>query len=210
MPQAKKGGRVTPKKVTPAEMVPTSVEEWDSVQTPDEAGFMLELPSGKFVRVIRNLDLDLLLKAGKIPNPLAPIIRKMMREQDPQLPMGDFEKDPKLLRQLMDMLQGNAARMMIEPKVSVPRQRNYDDNGVKSTVEETEGAYEKYLEKWQPAKGTLSVFRINVNDLMYLFAVGQGAAADLARFRAESNPTLAPVPAVPAVGRPTKRTSRSK
>lgn len=210
MPSAAKkaAGRTTPKKETEKPLQVTSLEDWDVVEAPKESGFICELPSGKVVRVIRNLDLGILLQGGMIPNPLANVIRKMMRDKDPNFPVDQIDNNDQMLRQLMELLHQNAASMIVEPKVSAPRRMGIDESGVRFA--ETQDQYEAYLNEWNPEPGTLSVFRIGVNDLMYLFAVGQGAAADLERFRSESNPIMAPLQPSEPFRDPPKRSARHK
>lgn len=179
----------------------TSVEEWGKKSAPPEEGFICPLPSGSVARVKRTLDMPLLLKAGKIPNPLAGIVQRMIDTRSTDFPTE--EMDAETLGQLYDLLIQNAYKMILEPPVDMPDPRGTKDGiPIKETAEE----YQERLSKWQPKKGHLSIFAIEVPDMVYLFAVGQGAAADLESFRAEQVPTLdAPSPSR-QVRRAAKRT----
>lgn len=188
------------------ELQPTPASEWGKKKSP-ESGFLCQLPSGEVVRIIRTLDLPVLLKAGQIPNPLNRVLRRMLNERQTAIPDEALE-DPKMLEQLLNLLYATAKKMMIEPEISIPRPRGIDENGVR--FEESEDEYDEYLQAWEPEDGMVPFHAIDVTDLMYLFAVGQGMAADLESFRFEPNATVDSVPTVKRVVKPTKRTSGSK
>lgn len=193
------------KKTSEPELVPTSASEWGgSGSTPEASGFITELPSGNRALVRRTHDLPTLLKSGQIPNPLASIVRKMMEDGDPTL----LQKETRgpVLMQLMDLLDAQACKVMLDPKVSRPIPQGMDpQNGKKETWDQ----YMERIEDWQPDEGTLSVFQIDMSDKMYLMSIGQGMAADLASFRSEASAALADFQAGKDVGstpKPTRRT----
>jgi len=172
-----------------SEPKPTSAAEWNKGRTYGGEGFVIELPSGNFARVRRSLDLPSLLRSGKIPNPLGDAIGEMMVQGKEGLP--DTEFDRTMLLQLMDLLDQTACSMMVEPRVSMPSVR---------LNEESDEAYFKRIEEWEPEEGTISIFDLALEDKLFLFYVGQGAAADLERFREESQTFLGGVPAGEDVG----------
>jgi hypothetical protein len=162
-------------------LTPTSPEEWGARPVAAEQGFIATLPSGNVVRMRRTLDLPILLRAGKIPNPLADIVRQMLDTGNTQFPREAAE-DSTALQQLLDLIDQNCVNAVIEPKVSAP-----DPRGINETFEE----WQERANAWLPEPGTLSVFRIDMPDKLYIYAVAQGAAANLARFRDESEGFMA-------------------
>lgn len=134
---------------------------------------MTELPSGNVVRMTRTFDLPILLSSGKIPNPLAAIVVEMMETRQESFPQTE---DETVLKQLMDLLNSCFCNAVLEPRFSMPDVQ---------TSEETDEDYYARLEDWQPDPGTVSIYNVLLQDKMYVYAVAQGAAADLARFRAE-------------------------
>lgn len=178
-----------PKDQGKKELKVTSAEDWGKDPSKQEDGFLLELPSGRVAKVRRTLDLPVLLKSGMIPNPLAGIVRKMMDNRDSNFPVDEMNGEA--LGQLLDLIHAAIVKMMIEPKVSAPRQRGRDESGFR--IQETDEEYMKYLEDWAPTVGTVSIFDIDLPDKLYLYAASQGMAADLATFRGEQNQLVAPV-----------------
>lgn len=188
----KKGGRTTEKKQKAKEitgdgladqtLTPTAAGAWKKVdeQPADEVGFIAELPSGNVIRMTRSLDMPILLKTGQIPNPLAGLVQKMIDTRSTTIPMDST--DPTSLMQLLDLLNETAAKVVLSPKFSCPERR-----GKKETGEQ----YQERLEGWEPDPGTLSIWDMTMEDKFFVFAVAQGAAADLARFRDEQERSLA-------------------
>lgn len=176
-------------------LVPTAPEAWGTVETPKEEGFVTELPSGHVARVRRTLDLPVLLRAGKIPNPLAGIVHKMMETGATGFPPE--ANNPQVLSQLLELLDDTFVKCVMEPKFSRPESRN-------ST--ETEDEWSARVNAWTPPPGTASIFKVDINDKFYVFALAQGAAADLARFRAEQAAGVSALSESKSVPKPTKRT----
>lgn len=164
----------------------------------EEQGFITELPSGNVVRVMRTLDMPVLLKTGQIPNPLAGIVQGMIDTRSTTFPAA--ATDTQVLMQLLDLLNETAYRAILEPPFDMPEKRKKS---------ETAEQYQERLEEWQPAKGKISVWDLTQEDRFYIFALAQGAAADLASFRAEQASALADVQAGAGVRKPTKRTGGS-
>lgn len=167
---------------TPEALIPTSVSEWRT--TPIE-GFVLKLPSGKSVKMRRTLDMFELLRQGRIPNPLAGVVRKMMDGGGKPTNMKDIADDPKALEQFLDLLNSAVARAVIEPRVVVTEDGN-------------------------PPEDALDVTEIDMDDRMYIFAVAQGGATDLEQFRKQQDEFMASVQDVPRVPNKTKRTAGHK
>ena len=174
------------------EQQPTSPDQWNRGQTVGSTvGFIVELPSGNVARVRRTLDLPTMLKAGRIPNPLADTIAKSIAGGGDGIEPSELDRTQ--LMQMLDLVDSVVARMMVEPKVSAPEPRMPD---------EEDEIYSKRLDSWVPDEGTLSIFDLELNDKMFLFYVGQGAAVDLQRFREESGLAVAGVPTVEDVQQP--------
>lgn len=155
---------------------PTPVEAWGSA-APLDPGFVATLPSGNIVRMRRTLDLPVLLKTGKIPNPLAPIIQRMMDEQLTEFPPEANNRQ--VMEQLLELLDATVVECFIEPKVSRPLPKGEDP---KIGPKETDEQFNARMQNWSPEPGTLSIFQIEPLDKMYVWQIAQGAAASLARF----------------------------
>lgn len=211
----KKGGRTTAKKVkeerdeSPASttqvsdqtLEPTSIKDWkrEPVQVATEVeGFIAELPSGNVVRMVRTMDMPLLLKTGQIPNPLAGIVQGMIDSRTTQFPFD--EMDTEVMMQLLDLLHETVVRSVIEPPFSMPAKRIR-----KGKDKETPEAYMQRLEDWEPDPDTISVWDMDMSDRFFIFAVAQGAAADLASFREEQDRALADLQASAGVRDATQR-----
>lgn len=186
--------------------VPTRASDWgkkSKTRTDDPEGFVVELPSGEFAKVRRTMDLPTLLRSGQIPNPLAGIIRKAMTAEDPALVQEIMQKNLEpgtMMEQFLQLLDSTCIKTMIEPKVSRPEPQRpgeeWDD-------------YMARIEGWQPEEGTVSVFDIEMNDKLFLFAVAQGMAADLVSFRAQTSAVVVGVQDGEDVQRAPKRTART-
>lgn len=198
----------TPKKSTnrtappvAVDAVPTSPEAWGRSSSANQAdGFVVELPSGNFAKVRRTLDLPTLLRSGQIPNPLAGIVRKSMTEGDPNI-LKDISQDQAgpVMEQLLDLMDSVVCKSMIEPPVSRPeviKGESFDD-------------YSERTANWDPDPGTVSIFAIDTNDKLYIFAISQGMATDLASFRSQAGAVVLGVPTEPVLPRKAKPTSRT-
>ncbi len=147
----------------------TSAAEW---RTAKLKGVVIELPSGHVVKVTRTLDLTSLVKQGHIPNPLAGLVNKMISTGG-ALPPGE-ELSSEAVNQMIDLVNINVAKCMIEPKCVVP-------------PEDAE-------EGWEPEEDAISVEEMELSDRMFIFSFAQGAASDLQQFRGGPAPVVAPVP----------------
>lgn len=186
-------------------LTPTSVDAWkkplDFVVPQDAEGFIVELPSGNVIRMTRTMDMAQLLKTGKIPNPLAGIVQQMMDNHTPIFPKNITEGDA--IMQLLDLMNEMAVRCIMEPPFDMPEVRKKGEDA---------DAYQDRLAAWQPAEGKISVWDLTPEDRQFIFAISQGAAADLATFREESDAAMEAFQASLRVPKPSKRTggTRSK
>jgi hypothetical protein len=169
----------------PNDLQVTSASEWGQSTAPAEEGFVTPLPSGNVVRMQRTMDMPIMLATGRIPNPLAGIVSEMQETGSNVFP-EESAKDMKVMQQLMNLLDSVFCNAVLEPKFSMPDVR--DDS-------EDDKQYADRINKWRPPAGTVSIFNVVLQDKMYVYAVAQGAAADLARFRAESQIDVLSVPA---------------
>lgn len=199
-PKKKTASRTAPP-LAAVDAVPTSPEAWGRSSSANKAdGFVVELPSGNFAKIRRTLDLPTLLRSGQIPNPLAGIVRKSMAEGDPNILRDISQKDSgPVLEQLLDLMDSVVCKSMIEPPVSRPeiiKGESFDE-------------YSERTANWNPEPGTISIFAIDTSDKLYIFAVSQGMATDLASFRSQASAVVLGVPAEPSVQRAPKPTSRT-
>lgn len=176
---------------------PTRASEWGKNKAKAQ-GFLVDLPSGESAVVRRTLDLPMLLDTGRIPNPLAGIVRTMMETGATNFPKDQMAG--KAIQQFLGLLNDQVCRIMIEPPVSRPR--------AQEPGEEWE-SYVEDIKDWIPDEGTVSIFDIEMDDKMFLFAVGQGMATDLSTFREQQEQVVDSVQASENVARTPKPTART-
>lgn len=202
---------------------PTPVSAWkkqDYEPVVEDEGFIAELPSGNVVRMTRTMDMAVLLKTGQIPNPLAGIVQTMIDQRTTDFP-ASMADDMAALTQLLDLMNETAVRVILEPPFDMPEKRKKNETGEQ---------YQARLEVWKPdftdegkkqhklhsetdectCERKISAWDLTPEDRQYIFAVAQGAAADLARFREEQERVMASLQTRKPVPKPTKRTSRAK
>lgn len=217
MPTDRPAGRTTPKKANnPKNLKPTSASEWkksDTLYESDillEEGFVTELPSGNVVRMTRRLDMTAMLTDGKIPNPLAGVVQKMIDERDPLGLVKNGNDDPRVSQQLLDLVNQIVIENVIEPPMAGPEPRGkVKDEATGKFIPESAEEYQDRLLNWQCPEGHVAVFQLTLEDRFYIFSVAQGAAADLARFRSESKRVMGNVSKSEGVRKQTKRTGGS-
>lgn len=146
----------------------TAASEWGA----DKQGFVVELPSGRVARIKRSLDLSALLKQGRIPNPLNSIIMEMVRTKKQDFDIAKL--DPDAMQQFMKLVDDIMCRCFVEPRCQQPPER---------LPGEDINAYQERADAWAPAEGSIHVEWVSEIDKMFVFAVAQGAATDLAPFR---------------------------
>jgi len=174
----------------------TTASEWGKSKTqPVEDGLLVPLPSGNVVKVRRTMDMMALLRAGRIPNPLAGIVQKMIDTGNANLADAMKSSGPqtaKVSQQLLDLLDQTWMRAVIEPEFDAPDLRGQlkDASGKNIKPDETHDEYLARIENWKPEEGKISIFDVDNDDKMYVFGVAQGAAVDLARFRSEQDAAL--------------------
>lgn len=224
-------------KVTPAidhglpdqNQTPTPISAWKKSpvlpKPKREEGFIADLPSGNVVLMTRTMEMPILLKTGKIPNPLAGIVQKMIDTRNPEYPQEAM--DTEVMMQLLDLMHETIVRSVIEPPFDMPAPRIRGGKDI-----ETAEDYQQRLSEWKPdftedgakqhaelghdddsgcdCERKISVWDMFMDDRLYIFAVAQGAAADLASFRAEQERHVAGLQAGEGVRVPTKRTGGSR
>lgn len=177
----------------------TTPGEWGKKQVAEEEGFITELPSGNVIRMRRTMNMLTLLRQGRIPNPLASIVQKMIDTRE--INFNQVDADGKMAIQLLDMLDEGWLSAVIEPTFDGPEPRKPNESAEDFT---------ERLNQWRPKEGAISVFDVDVQDKMYVFAVAQGAAADIARFREEQSAALESLEDVAEPPKPSKRTTARK
>lgn len=176
---------------------PTTPEEWNQGKNSRSKGFVVDLPSGNRAKVRRTFDLPTLIKMGRIPNPLGNIIKEALAEGQQGMPEAEKLQQAGAIEQLLDFLDQNTIRMMVEPQISGPDPKNHD---------EEEETYIRRIEAWEPDPGTLSIFDVGLEDKLYLFFVGQGGATELESFREAASQFVGDVPAGEGVERQAEST----
>lgn len=181
------------------ELKVTSPDQWGKAATPEEEGFIVELPSGNVIKMKRTMNMLVLLRQGRIPNPLASIVQKMIDTQ--QVDFSKVATDVKSAEQLLDLLDDQWMSAVLEPAFDAPPR--------KREGEETE-EYLGRLGNWKPEKGKISVFEVDPQDKMYVMSIAQGGVVDLAKFREEQESNLVAMEDVAAVVNPPKRTGGAR
>lgn len=169
---------------TPTTPKVTSAAAWRSNA---DQGMIITLPSGNAARLKRTLNLPELLKKGKIPNPLAPIISEMLSQKKTTLAVK--EQDGEAMMQMLDLVDSQIPNIFIEPKVQM-EPTDWDD--------ESQG-------EWAPDDDALALSDIDVEDRLFAFAFAQGGPADAGTFREQSQKALADLADVSDVEREAER-----
>lgn len=152
----------------PAEQQPTSAAAWGA----KKKGFVVELPSGQFARIKRSLDFTILLKQGRIPNPLNGVIMEMVKNETTEF---DMEKlDSETLQQFFTLVDDIVCQCFVEPRCQQPP---------KKKAHQDDETYDAMVDAWEPEEGCIHVNDVDPNDKMFVFSVAQGAATELAPFR---------------------------
>jgi hypothetical protein len=175
--------RVDPR--NPNNLTITSADQWGQSTAPAEEGFITPLPSGNVVRMQRTMDLPIMLASGQIPNPLATIVSEMMETGSQTFPQ-ESAKDMRVMKQLMNLLNRVFCNAVLEPRFEMPEVQG---------EEESEEDYFSRINAWKPKPGNVNIFDVVLQDKMFVYAVAQGAAADLARFRSQSESDVFSLPA---------------
>lgn len=188
--------------VTPQITSAASWQKQDQVQ-----GLVTELPSGKIVMLLRKLDLPVMLKSGRIPNPLASIITEMIGKGEQTLPMDKME-DPQVFEQMMTMVDTCVSSSMVEPKAILsPVKGKHPRSGIR--FPESDEAFQKRWDEYEdvlndPLANTISTDWISIEDKIFIFFFSQGGAADLATFRSATGDAMAALSGSQAVELPSQ------
>ena len=179
------------------ELQVTSRSQWKGAQ---KEGQLVPLPSGNVVRIVRTMDLLHLLKAGKIPNPLAGIVQGMVDKRQTTIDQSELDMDT--IKETMKLVDDTVLKVVTEPKIVAPPD---PEEG------ETEEAYALRINSWEPEDPeAVPLTWLDMDDRMFIFVFAQGFAADLATFRAEPDKAVAPASPGKRKPQPTKRTGRGK
>lgn len=150
----------------------TPISQWKSNTG---IGQVIELPSGNFVKLRRTMNLTTLLSSGKIPNPLADIVRGMISTGKTEMNIGELDKDAAM--QFAVLVHEQIQEIFIKPKVQArPDDWDDDEHGV-----------------WIPDADAMDINMLSFEDQMYAFTWAQGAATDLATFRTRAIESMATV-----------------
>jgi hypothetical protein len=198
----------------PPVLEPTPVDQWirptagaPSTESAVVEGFITDLPSGNRVMMARNMDMTSMLAAGRIPNPLAGVVQKMIDDRSVEFPQ---EANPQINQQLLALVADTVISCVISPPIAGPPARGKAKDNIGKFIPESAEEYHQRIQEWECPEGFLSIFDIDTEDQMFIFAVAQGAAADVATFRKQSKFALADVPDGEGVRKPTKRTAGNR
>lgn len=172
MTTPKKSAKKAPSKAKAAAPQVTAASAWNK---PEEVvqGHLLTLPSGNVARLRRTLNLPTLLRQGKIPNPLASQVDKMIREKKPSI--AATPDDTQMLMQMVQLINSQLPKIFIEPRVEAePAKWDEDIHG-----------------EWEPSEGAISVEWLTPEDAMFAFAFAQGGPAEVASFREQQEQIVA-------------------
>jgi hypothetical protein len=148
----------------------TPASEWRK----KKQGFVVTLPGGNVIRMRRTMDLFSLVKAGKIPNPLAGIVKSAMKQgggaPDPEEMAKNLNEEA--IVQMLELVDASIPKIVLEPRVVArPDDADFD---------------------WEPPEGAIEVTDLEVEERMFIYSVAQGGAADLESFREQQNSFMAP------------------
>lgn len=165
----------------------TSASEW----LDEQQGQLIELPSGKVVRVIMP-GMQAFLRADIIPNELMPIVLRAIDEQKPmsQSEAEELQQDPGMLLKLSDAFDKIFAFCVIEPKFELaPTAEDVEKWNAEHPDEQVRGEAELRVD------GTLYTDRVHMDDKSFVFNVAVGGTRDLEEFRRESAAQVAAIQA---------------
>jgi len=138
-------------------------------------GFVIELPSGNFAKLRRTLSLPTLLANGKIPNPLADMVRQMISQG--KVSISSEEMSENAMMQFAQLVNEQIPMIFVDPRVEAqPPGWDIDKQGI-----------------WTPSPGAMDINMLTFEDQMYAFQWAQGAATDVATFRQRANENMASV-----------------
>lgn len=175
----------------------------------EKDGQLVKLPSGNVFRVKRSMDMLVMLKAGRIPNPLSGVVQNMVDRGSATPEVEDLEGET--LIEAMKFIDKCVVDSVVEPKIAVPPDPEKD---------ETADDYGARLEEWK--KGledpesphynpeAVPLTWVDMDDRMFIFVFAQGFAADLEAFRAETRAVMASASDVTPVPRKARRASGRK
>jgi hypothetical protein len=158
----------------------TTAAEWNKDFDP-----LLDLPSGKTVKVRPATSFRLFLQAGIIPNALMAVVKGSL-DKGVEPDLEEFSTDPAKIEQMMIMVDNIVVFIVEEPEIhKLPPDK----------------------EKRDPA--LLYVDKVEDMDKMFLFQWATGGTRDLAQFRRESDASLAPLRGSKTMARKTVGTRKS-
>jgi hypothetical protein len=193
------GGQKTNSGVTPA-------SEW---QVTTYEGELVELPSGRVVRLRKTYGLIEMMRTGAIPNPLRGHVDKMLSNSTGgAVNLSSDDLDQESTVQLVDMMTSQMPEIFIEPRVVIPPSSQEE---IDAQIERGEQVPSTNALTWQPprhneADQVINVYWIPTDDLVHAFAFGQGAVKALATFR-DGATDVADVVHEPEVPLPSKSAS---
>jgi len=143
-------------------------------------GIELEVPSGN-ICLVRAGGLEVFVKQGLVPNTLMPIVQEAMTKgKPPSQDQLSLEDNPKLLEDVIEMVNNMALFCVIEPEL---RPVILDEGGLPVDLRK------------RPQGNFLYVDDVDFADKMFIFNFAVGGTADLEKFRAELDQQLESVPA---------------
>lgn len=171
----------------------TSAASWAKQ---DIDGLVTELPSGKIVLLVRKLDLPIMLRTGRIPNPLSGIIHASMSSGKGELPIDQFN-DPIVFEQMMNMVDASVSSAMVEPKAIRPPVKG-ERPSTSLAFSESDEDFQKRWDEYEAVladieANTISTDWIALEDKIFIFYFAQGGAADLATFRESAGNAMAAI-----------------
>lgn len=157
----------------------------------DPQGFIVELPSGNFARVIRSVNFFTMLKENRIPNPVAEVINSMIEDKKAGQEPDQSKVDVNAATELLKFIDTLLVDVMIEPRFIIPP-----------------ATFEEKVD-WVCPEGFITPADMSDDDKFYLFTVAVGGATDLEQFRAEQRAAMAIASDVAEVQSEAKPVSRS-
>jgi hypothetical protein len=145
---------------------PTSGAAWVSQR---KSGVLVPLPSGNAARIRRTFDLIELLKAGKLPNPLATIIEEKIRSDEPTVEFDLATLPEQAAVQMANLIDEQIFFIFVDPVVvPVPEGEN------PATWSPDPADYD--------GKNVVSIADIDYLDRMFAFGFAQGGVGEVAPF----------------------------
>jgi len=181
----------------------TSAKAWKGKR--EQGNLELKLPSGN-VALVQRLHPEAFLSSGLIPDSLSAMVNEAIKTKKGLPPTAEKQimKDPKKLRQAMQMTDEVVCYVVVEPKCEMPptcafemsgggRCDAYMDTDDNRHTDSNHPEWHAFMEG-ERDEDTLYADEVSLEDKQFIFQFSVGGTADVERFREELRRGVVGVP----------------